>query len=222
MNILTRILLLIPGFFLKLIQLGKVGARDIHNTIRFRDVIVGANTSINPNCKISENVHIYHNCIINNVNIDSFTYIGYNCTIQNSSIGRFCSIANDVFIGLGTHPTDLISTSPIFYRRKTPFNIHILERDVGFNEYSNIAIGHDVWIGARATVLDGVKIGQGAIIAANSVVTKDVPPYSIVAGVPAKILKYRFEQNVIDKLIESNWWLQSLDEIKDFNEKFKT
>ena len=78
----------------------------------------------------------------------------------------------------------------------------------------SLPVGHDVWIGSRAIVLDGIVVGNGAVIAANALVTKDVPPYAIVAGIPAKIIKYRFKQDKIDKLIDSKWWELSLNEIK--------
>lgn len=83
-----------------------------------------------------------------------------------------------------------------------------------FEEYEIVTIGHDVWIGMRAIVLDGITVGNGAVIAANSVVTKDVPPYAIVAGIPARIIKYRFDGDKIDKLEDSKWWELNLKEIK--------
>ena len=93
-------------------------------------------------------------------------------------------------------------------------NIELIEQDIFFEEYETVTIGHDVWIGTRAIVLDGITVGNGAVIAANSVVTKDVPPYAIVAGVPAKIIKYRFNDDKINKLNDSKWWELDLNEIK--------
>jgi acetyltransferase-like isoleucine patch superfamily enzyme len=117
-------------------------------------------------------------------------------------------------IGLGSHPTNLFSTSPIFYRSINTLKVRIIERNFDYSEYHSIEIGNDVWIGARATILDGVKIGHGAIIAAGSIVTKDVLPYAIVAGVPAKLIRFRFDTKKIDALLELAWWQLPITEIK--------
>jgi acetyltransferase-like isoleucine patch superfamily enzyme len=162
---------------------------------------------------LKPNTTILTGSVINNCTVESFTYIGKDCIIQNAKIGGFSSIANDVFIGLGKHPIDNFSTSPLFYRKQNPFNIGFLFENIDFKEYENITIGNDVWIGARAIILDGVIIETGAIIAANSVVTKNVPAYAIVGGSPAKIIKYRFSAEKIAKLLKSEWWLKNIDKI---------
>lgn len=202
------------GLIFKLWCLAKEGSRDINNHLRFKGAQIDAGCCINEKTEIEPNTHVLNNCIINFSKIGSYSYIGRYCIIQNTTIGKYCSIANDVFIGLGKHPTDLISTSPLFYRKRNTLKLQLVEKDFDFEEYANISIGNDVWIGTRAIIMDGLKIGTGAIIAANSVVTKDVPPYAIVAGVPAKIIKYRFQENKIDELLTSEWWNWSLKEIK--------
>lgn len=130
------------------------------------------------------------------------TYIcGDTCIDYCESIGKYCSIARDVSIGVGEHPTDWISTSPLFYNKN--------RRLVGETTYENsnvvggTIIGNDVWIGTKVVILKGVKIGNGAIIAAGAVVTKDVLPYSVVGGVPAKEIKKRFSDEIIE-ILESN------------------
>jgi acetyltransferase-like isoleucine patch superfamily enzyme len=210
---ITRILYIPLGLFLKLLELSKDGSRDIHNKSRFRRSKIDNGCCIDRTTLISPHTHLLKNSIINNSYIDSYTYIGKNCIIQNCSIGSFCSIANEVQIGLGIHPIDLLSTSPIFYRRNNPIGITIIKKDVEVVQYKKIIIKNDVWIGTRAIILDGVTIGNGAIIGANAVVTKDIPPYAIVVGSPAKIIRYRFEPNKIKELEESRWWLDSLDKI---------
>ena len=97
---------------------------------------------------------------------------------------------------------------------KNTLKIDLVDTDLDFDEYENIIVGNDVWIGARAIIMDGVKINNGAIVAANSVVTKDVPAYAIVGGVPAKILKYRFNEKKIETLLNTEWWDDDLQTIK--------
>jgi len=220
-NLLIRILLSPAGLLVKLYDLAKEGSRDIHNRIRFGSAIIENGSCIDPDSSIEPDVHVFEKCLINNTRISSYTYLGRNSIVQNSNIGRFCSIANEVFIGPGNHPVDDFSTSPLFYRVINPLNIKLVEENSNFKEYQPVNIGNDVWIGARAIILDGVKIGHGAIIAANSVVTKDVPPYSIVGGAPARIIKYRFDTEKIKYLLDLQWWTWDLDEIKLRNHEIK-
>ena len=143
--------------------------------------------------------------------IGEYSYICHTTKIGNAKIGKFCSIAAEAFIGLGGHPTCLLSTSPFQYtRNKISMLGNILVDEDKLVKLPNFnppaEIGNDVWIGLRAMIMPGCKVGDGAVVAANAVVTKDVPPYAIVAGVPAKVVKYRFEQPVIDKLLELKWW----------------
>jgi acetyltransferase-like isoleucine patch superfamily enzyme len=161
-------------------------------------------------------VHILSNTIVNNSTIESYSYVGKNCIIQNTQISKFCSIANDVCIGLGSHPLTNFSTSPIFYRKKNPFDLDFIDENLDFEEYKQISIGPDVWIGSRVIILDGINIGTGAVIAANSVVTKNVAPYAIVAGVPAKLIRFRFNEAIVQRLLNSKWWELDLNDIKSF------
>lgn len=135
---------------------------------------------------------------------DRHSYCGYDCTILYCDIGSFCSISDFVYIGGSQHPAHFVSTSPVFLSHrdsvKTKFAKHIYEKK------PRTIIGHDVWIGHGAKIKGGVSVGNGSIIGMGSVVTKDVEPYSIVAGNPAKVIKYRFEKNIIEKLLQSKWW----------------
>jgi acetyltransferase-like isoleucine patch superfamily enzyme len=213
-NFINRMFFYPLGILKAIHVLGKNGSRDFVNKTRFKNVIIDDGVCVDSNSIIHKHSHILTNCIINNATIDSYTYVGRNCIVQNAHVGKFCSIANDVFIGLGKHPISNFSTAPIFYKKQNILNIELIDKDVEFKEYEKITICHDVWIGARAIILDGVKIGNGAVIAANSVVTKDVMPYAIVGGTPAKLIKYRFSEEKIKKLNNSNWWSYNLDEIK--------
>lgn len=140
---------------------------------------------------------------IENVLVGNGTYGGIqvlnNIDKVTLQIGCYCSIAEEVTFLLGAdHKYDCLSTYPYIY---------YIFKDMPYEAISkgNIIVSDDVWIGYHSIILSGVKIGQGAIIAAGSVVTKDVPPYAVVAGVPAKIIKYRFEKKIITKLLEINY-----------------
>jgi virginiamycin A acetyltransferase len=156
-------------------------------------------------CNIAKTAKIYPFSIVLNSVIKDYSYVSYNCTINNCEIGKFCSIAKSVKIGLGKHPLNFISTSPIFYSPINPLK-KILSKELKFKDTERIKIGNDVWIGANVVILDGVNIGNGAVIGANSVVTKDVLPYSIVGGVPAKEIKMRFSEYMVDMIQDSSWW----------------
>jgi len=172
-----------------------------------------------PGVEVGEGTIIRSGCkILQNVKIGSYTYINENTIIDFNckSIGNYCSISHGVKIGMGPHPLHFISTSPIFYE---PYRGYVKEQK--YNEFEDkgyTIIGNDVLIGANAIILAGVNIGDGAVIGAGSVVAKDVPPYAIVAGNPAKIIRYRFNKKIIDFLLKSKWWLRKPEEvIKNFD-----
>ena len=213
-NKIIRSFLLPIGLIFKLYELAVEGARDIQNKFRFKTSIIDRNCCINLTSKIATHCHILENTLILNSIINSYSYVGKNSVVQNAIIGSFCSIANDVFIGLGSHPTNYFTTSPLFYRVTNTFQLNLVDENLKFSEYLPIEIGNDVWIGARAIIMDGVKIEDGAIIAAGAVVTRNVPPYAIVGGVPAKVIRYRFEPEKIERLIKLQWWKWPLSELK--------
>lgn len=132
--------------------------------------------------------------------IGAYSYIGCFVYITATKIGRYVSIANNVSIGQGEHQLNAISTSSRFYDH--PWSV-LVSRDC--------EIGSDAWVGVDAVILRGVKIGVGAVVAANAVVTRDVPAYAIVAGVPARLIKYRFAEATRAKLLESQWWESEAD-----------
>lgn len=136
--------------------------------------------------------------------IKKYTYISDHCWIIKTEIGGFCSIASNVMIGGGKHPLSFVSTSPVFYSKKNILKTCFAVVD--FEEYRRTVIGNDVWIGSNAFVKGGITIGNGAVIGAYSVVTKDVEPYCVVAGNPARVIKKRFDESTIEKLQKIQWW----------------
>ena len=129
--------------------------------------------------------------------------------VGNVSVGKFCSISDNVNLAPGQHYTNKLSTYPI--RRKIINDYNSPQ----FPENNKLSIGNDVWIGYGAVIMDGLTIGDGAIVASNAVVCKDVPPYAIVGGVPAEIIKYRFSSHIIEELLNMQWWNWTLNSIRE-------
>lgn len=154
---------------------------------------------------------VYERAIIANSSIGRNTYIGPNSHLENCQIGRFCSISSNVKVVAATHPSTIfVSSCPSFYSTFKQNGQSFVNKNK-FDERLSVdgcdaIIGNDVWIGSDAVIKGGVRIGTGAIVAMNSVVTKDVPPYAIVGGTPAHIIKYRFTSEQIDRLLSLKWW----------------
>lgn len=133
--------------------------------------------------------------------IGDYSYVNTYTEIASGSIGRFSSIASFCSIGLNAHPLDWISTSPMLYSKLG------LAPEAGYRDNRPApVIMNDVWIGTHAVILRGVKVGDGAVVGAGAVVTRDVPPYAIVTGVPAVVRRYRFPQEVVQRLLALEWW----------------
>lgn len=145
-------------------------------------------------------------------NMERHSFCGYDCDIVNADIGSFTSIANGVVLGGGQHPMEWVGMSPVFYMGrdsvKAKFSTHM--RDPA----RRVVIGHDVWIGRSAIVLSGVEIGNGAVVGAGAIVTKSVPPYGIVGGNPARLIRYRFDEATVARLADSKWWTFPDEELR--------
>lgn len=143
--------------------------------------------------------------------LGDYSYCGYDCNIVNVEIGRFCSLSNRIVIGGAVHPMHYVSTSPVFLSHKDSVKTKFSRHD--YLPEIRTTLGHDVWVGENVMIKAGVTIGTGAVIGMGSVVTKDVPAYAVVAGNPARILRYRFDHDVIDALLTSRWWDLSFEEL---------
>ncbi|MBD3627915.1 CatB-related O-acetyltransferase [Cyclobacterium sp.] len=188
----------------------------IHRSAILKGTNISGNVFISEGCKILKGVHIRGN---SKITIGKYTSINGPSTDILSGvfpvhIGSFCSIARNVSIQEYNHHADRLSTYFI--------NKNILggsfEDDIVSK--GNIEIGNDVWIGTKTVVLSGAKIGHGAIIGANSVVKGIIPAFAIAVGSPAKVVKYRFNQETIDKILEMKWWDWDLEKIKANRELF--
>lgn len=168
--------------------------RRVRHNFRGVDYINSPNVELG--ARLGVGVGISRDVVINSgVSIGRCSYVNKGSIIFSGSIGSFCSIGHYVLIGGENHPIDHLSTSPRF------------RNGADYEEISSPPeIGSDVWIAAGATILQGVKVGHGAVIAAGSVVTRDVPAYSVVAGVPAKEVKKRFDAATIQRLLTESWW----------------
>jgi len=157
------------------------------------------------NSQIDTTTKVNSGCSIINCTIGRYNNIGYDNEISNAEIGSFCSFSDHVYIGGAEHPMDWVSTSPVFenVRNSGPRKkFAIFDLPAG----KRTVIGSDVWIAHNVSVKAGVTIGHGAVLGTGAVVTKDVPPYAVVVGCPAKIIKYRFDDVTVSALLESNWW----------------
>lgn len=170
------------------------------------------------NCDIDRTAKVGtgSNCI--SVKMGRYSYMGKNNSVANAKIGAFCSIASYCAIGGGAHAKDFVSTSPVFIKGKNIFNKNFANIEVEINK--SVTIGNDVWIGESVFINDGIRIGDGAIIGAHAVITHDVPPYAIVAGVPAKIIRYRFSDEEIKKLEKIKWWEWDEKKLENMADKF--
>ena len=180
---------------------------------------IAVSAYVHPSVSLTIPIDIADNVIIyGNSEIGQFSYVNVGCVVySNTSIGKFCSIGRSVEIGLAQHPISYLSTHPFQCANslftKFPAYSEIKRKPWSFHPPTKI--GNDVWIGAKVNILSGINIENGAVIAAGSVVTKDVPPYAIVGGMPAKVIKMRFSEEIIEKLEKIRWWDLELDVLKN-------
>ena len=181
----------------------------------YRDCLI-LTDQVHPTAVLGRKVSLAkHVSVGKNTIINDFSYINSYSIVSSAKIGKFCSIGPFCNIGPDSHPIQWISTSPNFYKE------YKKNGESGYIEPKEVPIiGNDVWIGSHVVVLRGVKVGDGAVLAAGSIITKDVEPYSIVGGVPAKLLRYRFHTNDVEYILQKNIWSEdfSQEKLKELSE----
>lgn len=180
------------------------------------NIIIGKDSFIT-GCTLSDYVQLNRRNFIEDTKIGMCTYTGINTIVKHADIGRYCSISWNVSIAADKHNYKFLSPHPLTNFKS--FGLVMLNKPLDFDK---ITIGNDVWIGMNSCILPGVKIGNGAIIGAGSVVTRNVPDYAIVAGNPAKIIKFRFSDNIIKILKQCEWWNWKHSIIKAHMELFRS
>lgn len=210
----------IPNFF-KQYFLRRIAASNKkiffkNNVIISRNSIFEGNNLINDNCDVTDSY------------LGIGSYIAQGSTIKNAKVGRFCAIGENVRTCLGLHPSqNFVSIHPAFFSLMKQSGFTFVNKQL-FGEHTFLdankqfvcEIGNDVWIGNNVLIMDGITVGDGAIIAAGAIVTKNVAPYTIVGGVPAKIIKKRFSDFQTERLLKIQWWNWSFEEIRAFSANF--
>ena len=173
---------------------------------RFPESVIYPGVTLDAKSSLGVNSVVFEHVQLIDTNLGKCSYVQSNSKFISTEVGSFCSIGSGVSVGLSSHPTSLVSSSPVFYDPRQPLPFFFVDRPSGYESISRTIIGSDVWIGEGAKIKSGLTIGVGCVIGAGSLITKNVPPYSIVGGVPGRILRKRFSDEMCEELLGSRWW----------------
>ena len=199
----------------------RVHLRWVRSRWRYRGVDLARSAVISDACKLEAPLKIYPYARVSNCLIGSYSYVGEYSYLFYVSVGRFCSIGSKVTIGGGLHPLDWVSTSPVFYSDRGQCG-ETFVKTTCFVEHIQTKIGNVVWVGTGAIILAGVTVGDGAVVGAGSVVTKDVAPYAVVGGSPARLIRHRFSDSEVEVLMAFKWWNRSPDWLREHASDFRS
>lgn len=181
----------------------------LQNRLRYRDVSISQWATVTRTSKLARHVAVHDHARVVASEVGNYTYVAEHARLICCEVGKFCSIGPFSMVGGGVHPArDWVSTSPVFFSTARQCGVSFVD-DNRFEELPLTIVGHDVWIGHGASILPGTRVGSGAIIGAGAVVTNDVPPYTVVGGVPARTIRSRFAPEEIAQLVRIEWWNQS-------------
>jgi phosphonate metabolism protein (transferase hexapeptide repeat family) len=178
-------------------------------------------TAVIKACSFGEYVEIGAHNTITESTIDSFSYTSEQCQIIYSEIAKFVNIASFVRLNPGQHPKERVCQHHMLYRREM-FGFGEDDQEFfAWRRANRVTIGNDVWIGHNVTIMGGISVGDGAIIGSGAIVTKDIPPYAIAVGNPARVINYRFDEKQIDALQQIKWWQWEYEKIKSSLDEFR-
>lgn len=199
-------------------RLGKLMRMLLHYPLRLFNKTSFRATVIDS--RIHRSAAVEHHANVRYSTVGRYTYVSARSALIHAEVGAFCSIAAGVSVGGGAHKLDSVSTSPAFFAGKNVLGVNL--GNERFAPYKSTVIGNDVWIGNRAMILQGVHIGDGAVIGAGAVVTKDVAPYTIVAGNPAREIRKRFDEDTVERLVRSRWWDMDVKKLTQLGAEFSS
>lgn len=183
---------------------------------RFKRSVIYPNVFVDTSSSLGDWTVLFTNTKLINSSLGNYSYVQENTVLNATDAGPFCSIASNVSIGLVDHPIFMVSTSPVFYDNSQPLPKFFVSNNKFIQAKLRTLIEADVWIGEGVRIKAGVKIGVGAVIGAGSLVTKDIPPYTISAGVPCRTIRHRFDNDLINRLIKSEWWKLDENQLNKF------